>query len=175
MTSCGPNTQSYNFTHMYDFQDYRLTTKPEIKINMNSVYSVICNNDFSLFKVIVERAGMSGRLNDIELNCTLFIPKNSDIVKYGNDFFEFMDDGLARQILSACMLRRRIKSDIIKSSPVAYYDTKNDAMRMYVTNINSITTINNRADVVTYDLECSNGVIHIIDDLIIPTDEKFMN
>ena len=46
---------------------------------------------------------------------------------------------------------------------------------MYITNINRITNINNCVNVVKYDIWKENGIIHIIDNLLLPSEDHFMN
>ena len=73
------------------------------------------------------------------------------------------------------MIDRKITKNLITSSPVAYYYTRNDKMRMYVTNIDDNTRINNSVNIVKYDINVNNGLIHIIDGIIIPNEDHFMN
>ena len=48
MTSCGPNSQSYNFTHMFEFVDLR-GNLPKKEYNKNSIsYFLNSNPEFSI-------------------------------------------------------------------------------------------------------------------------------
>jgi uncharacterized surface protein with fasciclin (FAS1) repeats len=58
---------------------------------------------------------------------------------------------------------------------VAYYLTRNQQYKMYVTNISGKTRINNCATIIGFDGKFNNGIIHLIDNLIIPTNDTFMN
>jgi hypothetical protein len=176
MVSYIPSTQSLLYNHMSSFVDYRTDKEPEICINSGSIYSIIASSpSFSKFKKIVENAKMIGIFNDIQANFTLFLPSDDYLKDFPDWFFETMDDGLAKQIINSSIIPKILKRDLLTSSPVCYFYTKNPGMRMYVTNINYITELNRCTRVVRYDINCTNGVIHLIDNLIIPNDDHFMN
>jgi len=120
----------------------------------------------------VEKASMQGQLSSPQANFTLFVPSDDYLSGWNIDT---LDDGLARQILSASTLRNRIDKNLIMSSPVSYFTTRNARMRMYVTNISGKTQINNCVSVVKYDILLNNGIIHVVDGLILPSEDTFMN
>lgn len=176
MVSYGPDSQSLNYTHMSSFVDYRGKTVQPC-ITKGSIYEYIYkNNNMTRIKQIIDHAKFIGQLNDEQADFTCFFPTDQFINEHFNhNYFDDMDDSLARGILNCSMVNRKIDRKLIMSSPVAYYITKNPQMRMYTTNINNQTILNNRAKIITYDLKFNNGIIHIIDNLLIPTDETFMN
>lgn len=176
MVSYGPSTQSYLYNHMSSFIDYNSTKDPQMCISKGSIYDYINSHPkLSKFKKIIDTANRMGFLNEEQATCTIFVPSNDYIRNIPEQFFNTMDDGLAREILDASTIPKILASDLITSSPVCYLYTKNPRMRMYVTNINGRTRINNCANVVEYDIWCSNGIIHIIDNLIEPSQDHFMN
>jgi len=169
------NDPSYYFTHMWSFQDYRGKEK-EMCINKGSIYDYINKNPaFSKFKTIVHRANMLAQLNEIQADFTIMIPTDNYLEHIPKEYFEKMDDGLARQILKASTINRVIDKKLITSSPVAYYYTQNKEMRMYVTNIGGTTRINNCVSIVQYNILLNNGMVHIVDGLITPSNDHFMN
>jgi uncharacterized surface protein with fasciclin (FAS1) repeats len=180
MVSCGPDTQSYNFTHMQSFVDYRSNIPNKPCVVRGSLYDFLLRNgNFTRFLSIIERAGFIGQLNNEQADLTLFVPPDSVLQNIPNDFFDKMDDGEARQILKASMIHRVIDGKLLKSSPVAYYYTYNPDMRLYITNISGKTRINNCINIVHFDIgkngEINNGLLHITDGLIVPTMDTFMN
>ncbi len=177
MVSLGPDTQSYNYTHMYSFVDYRGTNSQSTRnIVKDTILDFIYNNpNFSRFKMIIERSGMLEQLNNSQANMTLFVPSDDYLRDISDPYFYGMDIGLARQILNSSSLNRKIGGELVKSSPVSYFTTRDSRMRMYVTNISGITQINNCVRVVKYDILLNNGIIHLVDGLIIPSDDTFMN
>ena len=176
MVSYGPDSQSYLFTHMFSFVDYRKDTPPELCIDKDSVYGFIhLSPSLSKFRQIIQRANMNGFLNDIQANVTLFVPTDEALSGLPDGYIDNMDDGLARQIVAASTLPQQIDRHLLTSSPVCYLYTKNPEMRMYVTNINSQTRLNNCATVTRYDIIRNNGIIHLVDTLIAPSQYHFMN
>jgi uncharacterized surface protein with fasciclin (FAS1) repeats len=176
MVSCYPETQNYNFTHMSSFVDYRNPDAAEMCVNKGSIYDYINSNPiFSKFRTIVQRANMLGQLNQPQADFTVMIPPNDHLQHIPEDYFAKMDDGLARQILKASCINRVIDKNLITSSPVSYYYTQNKEMRMYVTNIGGRTEINNCCSIIQYDISLNNGMVHIIDGLIVPSNAHFMN
>jgi uncharacterized surface protein with fasciclin (FAS1) repeats len=167
MTSCGPNSQSYNFTHMFEFVDLR-GNLPKKEYNKNSIsYFLNSNPEFSKFFYIVKKAMYENLLNDEQANFTLFIPTDTTLESlFPNSFFTNMDIGKARNILNNCILNYRITSDLLTDSPACYFINKNNN-RLFITNINNNTVINNYDKILQFDIECSNGIIHLTDNLIL--------
>lgn len=176
MTSYAPNTQSYLFNHMSSFVDYSTDKDPVMYINQGSIYDFISSNTkFSKFKKIVDTANRMGFLNQEQATCTVFVPSDDYLTHIPQEYFDTMDDGLAKDILAASTIPKILAADLITSSPVCYLYTKNPKMRMYVTNINSRTILNNCASIVQYNIWCNNGIVHLIDNLIEPSQDHFMN
>jgi len=145
-------------------------------ITPGSIYDYLTRTPgYSKFLTIVKRAAMISQLNNAQSDCTLFVPSDSYLRHIPPEYFENMDDGLARQILACSTVNYRINRELITSSPVAYYFTRNAQMRMFVTNIGGKTNINNCASIVKYDIVCNNGLVHLVDGLVAPNNDTFMN
>lgn len=177
MVSYGPDIQNCNFTHMYSFVDYKNPTGVTTPCTIEgSIYDYISKRkDMCRIKSIIDKANMIGQLSDCEANFTLFIPTDNYLEHIPQEFFDNMDVGEAKQIIQSSMMWRSIDKKLISSSPVSYYITKNPQMRMYVTNIGGKTRINNCGMIKEFDIELNNGMIHITDMLIVPTNDTFMN
>lgn len=192
MVSFGPDVQGLNYIHKYSFVDLRnknenspsetsfsssfAGTAKDVCSSPNTIFNYIKTKpEFSKFRKIVARAQMDGFLDNIEANFTILIPEDRYLSHIPKEFFDTMDNGLARQILSASSIDRRIDKKLITSSPVAYYFTKNPKMRMYITNIDSKTQVNNCMEIIKYDIKLDNGLIHITNGLIVPSEDHFMN
>jgi ribosomal protein L33 len=161
---------------MWNFIDLNTDKPPEIICRENTVYNVLQSNpNFSIWKRIVDRSGMAEQMNERELNSTLFICSDDKLRNAPKGFFEKMDNGMCRQVLKASLMDKIIDRDLLTSSPVSYYYTKNPDMRMYITCISNRVMVNNRLTFEKYDIKCSNGMIHILDGIIIPTLDNFMN
>ena len=169
MTYCAPNSHSYNFTHMFDMPDLR-GPLPKIIAQPNTLLSIIDNHpDFTKFKFMVNRANLRDTLNSTQSEFTLFIPSDKALsMKINDDYFINMDILTARSIVRTSMLNRRISSEVIEDSPNAYYYTIDKANRLCISNISGQTYINGDIKVIYKDIMANNGIIQVIDGLIIP-------
>lgn len=168
MVSIGPNSQSYNFTHMFSIPDLR-GHLPKQEECPNSLMSIISNHkDFSKFRYMVKLAKLEGILNDKQADFTLFIPSDRAISGLGDNVFINMDDATARHIIKTSMLDRKITSELLSDSPASYFITKDQPNRLFITNISGRTYINNDINIIHKDMLASNGIIHVIDKLIWP-------
>lgn len=179
--------QALNMTHMFEFTDLRSCKKNNIRTDEKSIaWYINTNNEFSIFKRILFRSGMTELFSTQQSYKTLLIPTDSFIREnlFEKDktkeeiFFQLLDVGTARGIVNSSTLPDIINSDILKSSPNAYYITKDHKMRMYIFNVSGqtfINTGNQPIKVVSFDICLGNGIIHIIDNLIIPNECTFIN
>lgn len=175
MVSLSPDTQSYNFTHMYDFIDYKGNKAPELS-KKNTIYNFLVNNpNFSKALSLVNKAMFDGDFNSEQGNFTLFVPSNDSLKNIPDEYFNTMNVGTAKHIINASTLNRRVPKKNLMFSPVAYFNTRNATMRMYITNINDITIINECVNVVKYDINFENGIIHVVDNFIFPTTKTYMS
>lgn len=186
MTSIGPYSQSYNFTHMYDIPDRR--GKLPLKTTLNNSLLDIINShpDFTIFNYMVKLGKMEGILNSDQANFTIFIPSDKYLTRqYPQSLFVNMDLATARHIIKSSMINRRISSEILKDSPSSFFYTFDDdyaSNRLYVINISGVTYLDNgmphtkskypydkQIQVIQMDIEAVNGIIHVIDGLVCPT------
>jgi hypothetical protein len=175
MVSFAPNTQSYLYNHMSFFTDYETDKNPLCCLNKNTIYDWLsCNVNMKKFKKLVDKANMRGTLNDEQANVTLFAVPDR-FLNLTNNYIDSIDEGSAREIIFSLLILRQLGRDLITSSPVSYFYTKNPAMRMYITNINGITTVNECSKIIQFDNWCDNGIIHVLDNIFFPTDNHFLN
>ena len=170
MTSIGPYSQKTDSTYMFNFKDIHGPFPKKIE-NSNSISDIICNNSFfKKFKYILNLSKLDSIYNDIQANFTIFVTSD-DFLKYiPESFFVNMDLVTARNIIQASTLENRITSDILKDSKCSFFTSMNKYNRLYIKNNNNNNNIilNNNINVIQKDIICTNGIIHIIDSLIIP-------
>lgn len=169
MTSCGPNSQSLNFTHMFDIIDKR--GKYPIKTSCpNSLLDIIQKHpDFSKFYYMVKLAQLEHILNCNQADFTIFIPSDKALSMNVNDnIFINMEKCTAFNIVKSSMLNNRIPSEILEDSLTSYYYTTDNANRLSITNILGQTYINNNIRIIKKDILANNGIIHITDGMFIP-------
>lgn len=168
MTSIGPYTQSYNFTHMWDIPDLR-GCLPKKGYTKNSLMDLISNTPgFSKFKYIIKLAKMDGIYNADQADFTLFVPSDRALANLPEEVLLNMDDATARNIVMASTLNRRITGELLADSPASYFVTRSRQNKLFITNISGQTYINNDLKVIDTDIEADNGLIHVVDGLIWP-------
>jgi hypothetical protein len=143
----------------------------------NSLFDYVENHPkLTKFSALLKRANVAGRYSDPELNITLFIPTD-DHLKEPHSFYAGLDMGEARKILAISSLNRKIDGDLIRSSPVSQYITRNPYSynTIYVTNISNVTEINNCVQVTEYDIDLGNAVAHLTTGFIFPNYDHFIN
>lgn len=168
MVSIGPNSQSYNFTHMFDMGDLRKLTVPTYP--ENTIMGFLDKTpEFSIFNYIVKLAKMDGIFSCMQANFTLFVPTDESLQHIDRSVFLNMDVSLARHFVKTAMLDNKITFDLLVSSGASYFTTKETGARLFVVNKSGIIYINNHITIKTPDIILHNGIIHITNDIIWPT------
>ena len=172
MTANGPNTQSYNYTHMFWKEDLR-GPRPKLYTNPNTIMSVLENNyDFSMFSYIIKLAKFEGLFNDCQADVTLFVPSDIEIKKNNPDMYsmvENMDESTAKSIVLFSTLNRKINLDLLSQSPMKYVFTQNTTNKLLLETYENRTYLNRgNAKIIRPDINLSNGMIHIINNILIP-------
>ena len=169
MVSIGPNSQSSNFSHMFDIRDIRLFPPNKEQYFPNSIMENLRTNlNFTKFLYIVRLAKLEKLLNSPEREFTLFVPSDKDISDINEDLFINMDYPTAQHIVRSSMLENRITSDILEDNPACYFTTKDPINKLFVTNVDGKTYINKKIQVIDKDIILSNGIIHVVDKLLMP-------
>lgn len=165
MTAIGPYSQSYMMSHMYSIPDLRVSTG-KIDYDKSSMIGVLNRTPiYSKFTQILQRAKMDGTYNQPQANFTLFIVSNSNIP---DGFVESLDVGDARRIVKSSSFNRIIPSIILEDSPANYFTTTDEITKLFITNLYGETFINNNIKVIAKDISCSNGMMHVVNNVIIP-------
>ena len=167
MVSIGPYVEELNFRHMFDIPDLRVKRKQCYP--KGTIMGIIERTpQFSKFRQIIKNARMEGPLGDLQVDATLFITSDEYLTEMDESVVQKMDMSTARHIVKSSMLKRNITSDLLKDSPATYFNTEDSPNRLFVSNISGRTYINNDINIVDGDIFASNGVIHVIDKLILP-------
>ncbi len=170
MVSINPGVQAYDMRQMYDFVDWRSKQKPKLYVPPNTLMGIIKNNpDFTIFTNIVKKAKYEGKLSDQQSDFTLFVPSDAYLrKKYSNKFLSSIDDGLARQIMSFSMMNRKLDKQLLQSSPVSTFPTLDRSNSMLIHTVSDKTQLPNFTGVVHWNQPADNGIIHVIDNLLLP-------
>ena len=165
MVSIGPNSQPNNMTHMFDFIDSRGPSKKK-EVNLNSLMGVINNTEeFSVFKCFVEKSLLCDILASYQANMTIFVPHNS---AFNGIELNDIDISFARHIVKGSSLDRKIPSELLEDSAASYFVTKDPPNRLFIRNVEGTTFINDYSKIIHKDIITSNGIIHVVDKLIVP-------
>jgi uncharacterized surface protein with fasciclin (FAS1) repeats len=168
MVSIGPYTESYNMRHMFDMQDLRGCLPKKVSCP-NSVSEILNSHpDFKRFAYMMKLSKLDPTYSGPQANLTLFVPSDKAISFIPEGVFTNMDDSTARHIVRSYTLNRRIPSEVLEDSPAAYFMTRDPPNRLFVSNLSGRTYLNNDVNVIHKDLEASNGIIHVIDNILWP-------
>jgi uncharacterized surface protein with fasciclin (FAS1) repeats len=173
MVSIGPYTQAYDMKHMYDFVDLRNKNKQNecnLTQNDNTLMGVITNNpDFSIFATIIEKALFTKKLSEKQADYTLFVPSDAALKKiYSEKILNNIDSGLSKQILAFSMMNRKIDKNLLQSSPISIFPTIDRSNSIHIQTICDVTYLPNNTKVIHFNQPADNGIIHVIDNLLIP-------
>jgi len=153
---------------MFQFND-KNGKLPIKTYSKNSIMDLInYHPDFTKFLYILKLSEMDVILDKKQANFTIFVPSDTAIKNIPDDVFLNMDQGDAKNIVQSSLLDYRIPKELLVDSPAAYFNTLSPQNRMFVTNINLNTKINNNLNVIYFDIICTNGIIHVVDKLIKP-------
>ena len=82
---------------------------------------------------------------------------------------ENMDESTAKSIVLFSTLNRKINLDLLSQSPMKYVFTQNTTNKLLLETYENITYLNRgNAKIIRPDINLSNGMIHIINNILIP-------
>lgn len=170
MVSMGPYSETYDMRHMYDFVDLRRKKPVRCAFSDNTLLGVIHNTpDFSIFADLIDKAQLADKLKQPYADYTLFIPSDNELrQKYSEEYFKNIDKGTATQIVNFSTMNREIDKDLIQSSPVCTLPTLNRSNSLSISTVSGITLLQNTITVIHWNHLANNGLIHVINDFLIP-------
>lgn len=138
----------------------------------NIVDLAISNSDLSSLVAAVQRAGLVDALSDESANYTVFAPTNAAFAAFlSANGFASVDD-VPVNVLSNLLLNHVIGVEVKAAdvttgyvNTLANYGTTMSKVDMFINTANGVV-INGGSNVVTTDLDASNGVVHIVDAVI---------
>ena len=130
------------------------------------------NADFSTLVSALDRTNLTATLNGSG-TYTVFAPTNAAFDALGVDLSTLSDDDLTEILLYHVLGNTVASSDIASGqtyvSTLATTGPGNSALSLLVEGGSGVS-LNGNSDVTTADLEASNGVIHVIDAVLLPLD-----
>ena len=158
--------------YQHNIQADNVPKKDVCRIPINTISGYIHSNpDYQLFGWIIKLAEMELKMGDEQFDQTLFLVNDKNLrAQFGNDdsFFINMDKHQAIHILGAHLLNKKIHKKTLESQRLTKLFTKNQKTELMFLNNYGDITINNMARLIESDIKLQNGVIHIIDRLLLP-------
>jgi hypothetical protein len=190
MVSLGPNIQGLDMKSMYDFSELRKPQKEKTYPKNSLMYVIDTHPDFTIFKMLVKRAKLDDKfcegidpsncdssflINSLSNDAyTVFIPSDAHLkTKYKPEFFQEMDIGMARRIVLISTMKRKMGQEFFQtrqSGNFATLDKSNSmSIRTYTYPSGELqSVINDFITIIHWNQPASNGIIHVIDDFLIP-------
>ena len=143
---------------------------PEPMPSMDITTVASSDSQFSTLVAALDKANL---VDDLQADgpFTVFAPNNAAFLKAGITSL----DGLAANDLTPILTKHVVSGLLpaarIESGPVA---TLNSAHNIYISENTDGVFINGRIRVIDTDVTASNGIIHIIDDVIIPPTQSLI-
>jgi uncharacterized surface protein with fasciclin (FAS1) repeats len=151
-------------------ENLTLTTTSDV-----NMYTYLDNNpdQFSLFKQIVDKAGYASFLNTYG-SYTLFATNNDGVNAYlkatGKASVDAIDAATAKNIISISLIADTIGTQLFTDGKMRTPTTSGQYLITGAANGTggTSTTINKQANLVKGNIRVGNGLIHIIDNVLIP-------
>ena len=147
--------------------------KDVCRIPLNTISGFIHSRsgEYQLFGWMIKLVDMELKMGHEQFDQTLFLVNDANLrAQFGNDdsFFINMDKHQAIHIVGAHLLNKKIHKKTLESQRLTKLFTKNQQTELMFLNNYGDITINNMARLVEADIKLQNGVIHIIDRLLLP-------
>lgn len=139
-------------------------TTPEVEEELNIVETADEAGNFTVLLQLATRVGLDDELAEGEL--TLFAPTDDAFGNIDSEVLESLTDEQVTAILSYHVLDGAVTSGEIE----AQQDAETLLGELVLLQADNGVTINNSSSVVTADIEASNGVIHAIDEVLLPSE-----
>lgn len=170
MTSLIPSTQSQLMTYTYKKQDQYIQSADTVCRQINIADIIDNHPDLTMFKHVLAKSNMTDMFKHTYYNkkYTLFVPNNNSLSHDKMNQLTRIDTADAIHIVNSSTIEHQIPRSLIENSRYTRYKTRNLHNNLYVSHLNGNIHINGVVNIIQSDIITSNGIIHIIDDLIYP-------
>ncbi|QIA06856.1 fasciclin domain-containing protein [Draconibacterium halophilum] len=132
----------------------------------------VANSEFSILVEALMKADLVGAVADGEAELTVFAPTNDAFTALLSDLGATSLDDVPVETLTSILLYHVIGSKAMSTDlATGYFSTlstfSDNNMSMYI-QVGEGVTINANTSVTTADIEADNGVIHVVDKVILP-------
>lgn len=145
--------------------------------DVKNIYSYVSlTEDFSMFRQIIDKAGYSSFLNTYG-TYTMFVANNAGVSAYlsskGLSGVDQIDENLAKKIVAISLISGdTITTNLFTDGKVRSPTTAGQYIITGVTpgSSGSLITINKQANLVQGNVRVGNGIIHVVDNLLVPAE-----
>lgn len=127
--------------------------------------------DYSILLEAIDNVNLMGTLN-LYGNLTMFAPTNEGFEKYfaeaGISGLSDIDDVLLKRIVLYHLYSQKFNSGVFQTGSLPAVTVSGDLIKMDISQGLRNTYLNNTIKIDTLDITVTNGVIHVINDLLIP-------
>ncbi|KJF43026.1 fasciclin domain-containing protein [Draconibacterium sediminis] len=145
---------------------------PESQMSNTIADIAVANSEFSILVEALMKADLVGAVADSEAELTVFAPTNDAFTALLSDLGATSLDDVPVETLTSILLYHVIGSKAMSTDlATGYFPTlstfSDNNMSMYI-QVGEGVTINANTSVTTADIEADNGVIHVVDKVILP-------
>jgi transforming growth factor-beta-induced protein len=130
----------------------------------------VADGNFTTLVALLEVTGLNETLSDPELNVTVFAPTDEAFAVLPAPVVDFLVNNTAARDLLADVLLYHVVNGTYTAADLEGVDNltalQNETLAINATDGN--VTVN-QANVTAADIECSNGIIHVIDGVLMPS------
>lgn len=173
VVACGTNNDATATTAEAD----PATTEVPAEESGDTIADVVTGNeDFSTLLAAVQAAGLTDAVADSDATLTVFAPTNEAFEATLTALGITADELLADTETLTSILTYHVLGDIVTSADIAAAGTEEipvdtlsgEELIVVVGDAGNVTFRDQSANVITADVEASNGVIHVIDGVLLP-------
>jgi uncharacterized surface protein with fasciclin (FAS1) repeats len=142
MTSIQGNHEAYDYTHMYNVKDLQ-GRLPLPVIVKDTIMELLVQKNMTMYIMLLDRAGLTGFINNTNFRGTLFVPLDFDDVVIN------MDTYYLKKLINYHTLEKPLTQEFIQKSRLMKVNTKSDK-GSYITieNVGNYTILNGESSIV---------------------------
>lgn len=147
--------------------DTHSMVKPDNFIDKTSITGILTNGSYTKFSKIVTKSGLFHHFAHPQANFTLFVPADKYIKHVTDKYIDSLDRYTSHKIVKGLMIDKIIDGRLLYHSMACSYQTKNGS-ELFIVKKNDVLIINKSIQIKEVDIKASNGVIHVIDSILMP-------
>ena len=163
----------YDIIQSYELTDKRFIPNKEPTYHPNTIMGFLSTHpDFKLFSFLLKTARVDMIADQDQFYSTLFICNDQTMKKQlGENFFMKLDRNTATKLVNVHSLPISVNKKTLLGRRVAVLDTKDDKSQITLLNnrgILSLTTCSQKYNIISEEIQRSNGIIYVLDGFFVP-------